>query len=88
MFTPNTIGYLCGDCKGGKGVSALLNCCVDCSNTNGILIAVLSKNIECMYTTGALNVRFISSHCRCSFHCSLVVQRCYVLNAALSNYIF
>ena len=37
------IGYLCGDCKDGKGVSALLNNCVDCSDVNGILIAVLSK---------------------------------------------
>ena len=43
--TPSLIilGYLCGDCKDGKGVSALLNRCVDCSNVNGILIAVLSK---------------------------------------------
>ena len=39
------IGYLCGDCKDGKGVSALLNNCVNCNNVNGILIAVLSKPI-------------------------------------------
>ena len=43
--TPSLIvlGYLCGDCKDGKGVSALLNHCVDCSDANGILIAVLGK---------------------------------------------
>ena len=43
--TPSLIvlGYLCGDCKDGKGVSVLLNHCVDCSDANGILIAVLGK---------------------------------------------
>ena len=54
MYIPNTTGYLCGDCRDGKGVSALLNRCVDCSNTNGVFIAVLSKNFECMYPTDAL----------------------------------
>ena len=88
MHTNFTTGYLCGDCRDGKGVSALLNRCADCSNANGVLIAVLSKNFECMYATGAFNVCFISSHRRCSFHHSLVVQRCYVLHVALSNYIF
>ena len=38
------VGYLCGDCKNGEGVSALLNRCVNCSDAYGILIAVLSKN--------------------------------------------
>ena len=38
-----TIGYLCGNCRDGKGVSALLNHCVDCSNAYGILIGVLGK---------------------------------------------
>jgi len=36
-------GYLCGDCRDGKGVSALLNHCVDCSNVFGMLIGVLGK---------------------------------------------
>ena len=38
------VGYLCGDCKDNKGVSALLNHCVDCTNTNVVLLAVLCKN--------------------------------------------
>ena len=49
---------MCGDCKDGKGVSALLNNCVDCSNVNGILIAVLRKeNVNCTHST-------ISNACR------------------------
>ncbi|XP_065898161.1 uncharacterized protein [Dysidea avara] len=34
-------GYLCGSCRDGKGVSALFNECVDCSDGFGALIAVL-----------------------------------------------
>ena len=86
QLSNTTTGYLCGDCRDGKGVSALLNNCVDCSNTNSVLIAVLSKNLKYMYATDALNVCSISSHCRCSHDLSLVVQRCHVLNVALSNY--
>ena len=42
-FLSAQTGYLCGDCRDGKGVSALLNHCVDCSNAYGILIGVLGK---------------------------------------------
>jgi len=37
-------GDLCGNCRGGYGVSVLLNKCVTCSNTLGTLIAVLSEH--------------------------------------------
>jgi len=49
------IGYLCGDCRDNKGVSALLNRCVHCSDVNSALIAALCKTyVEllvhiCMY---------------------------------------
>ena len=36
------VGYLCGDCKDNKGVSALLNHCVDCNDINVVLIGGLS----------------------------------------------
>lgn len=39
------LGVLCGECKNGMGVSALLSRCVDCSNINSLLIVTLS---ECM----------------------------------------
>ena len=39
-------GYLCGSCRDGKGVSALFNECVDCSDSFGALIAVLSKSMH------------------------------------------
>ena len=35
------IGILCGECGNGKGVSALLNNCVTCSNNNIALIPLL-----------------------------------------------
>ncbi len=38
-----TAGLLCGECKDGKGVSALLNRCVDCDFSYGFLIMGLSK---------------------------------------------
>ena len=38
-----SVGILCGECKDeGKGVSALLDRCVSCSNTAGLLILALS----------------------------------------------
>ena len=37
-------GYLCGDCKDSKGVSVLLNHCVNCDNINIVLLAALCKN--------------------------------------------
>ena len=85
QLSNTTTGYWCGDCRDGKGVSAVLNHCVDCSNTNSVLIAMLSKNLKCMYATDAQNVCSISSYCRCSHDHSLVVQRCHVLNVDLSS---
>ena len=43
---PYTIGVLCGECEGGKGVSVLLNDCVSCPNAQGLLILGLSKLIK------------------------------------------
>jgi hypothetical protein len=34
-------GYLCGECRDGKGVSALLSRCTTCSNASGLLIVLL-----------------------------------------------
>ena len=39
----SSLGVLCGDCKDGAGVSALLNQCVSCNDAYGLLIAALSK---------------------------------------------
>ena len=36
-------GYLCGDCKDSKGVTVLLNHCVDCNNINLMLLAALCE---------------------------------------------
>ena len=36
-------GVLCGSCRNGYGVSALLNKCVTCHDASGMLIAVLSE---------------------------------------------
>lgn len=40
------VGELCGGCRGGKGVSALLNRCTTCSDASGLLILTLSKILE------------------------------------------
>ena len=40
-----SLGYLCGDCKGSKGVSSLLNHCVECSDINIVLLAALCKTL-------------------------------------------
>ena len=37
------VGYLCGDCKDSKGVSTLLNHCVDCGDINILVLAALCK---------------------------------------------
>ena len=42
VFVPS-IGVLCGGCRDGLGVSALLNKCVTCSDSNGLLIVILSE---------------------------------------------
>ena len=36
-------GELCGVCRDGKGVSALLNKCTTCSDASGLLILLLSE---------------------------------------------
>ena len=38
-----TSGVLCGQCRGDKGVSTLLNKCVSCHDASGLLLAGLSK---------------------------------------------
>ena len=40
-----SLGYLCGDCKDSKGVSSLLNHCVECSDINIVLLAALCKTL-------------------------------------------
>ena len=37
---------LCGECRNGSGVSALLNRCVTCSDVMGLLVAVLGEKRE------------------------------------------
>ena len=37
------VGILCGQCTDGAGVTALLNRCVHCSNTNAILIVAIGN---------------------------------------------
>ena len=39
-------GVLCGECRNGSGVSALLNRCVTCSDAMGLLVAVLGEKRE------------------------------------------
>ena len=43
---PSPSGVLCGECRNGSGVSALLNRCVTCSNAMGLLVAVLGEKRE------------------------------------------
>ena len=43
MIAGPNVGVLCGECKDGKGVSALLNRCTTCSNASGILIGLLCE---------------------------------------------
>ena len=38
-------GYLCGQCRGDKGVSALLNNCVSCGYVNILLIVALGNSM-------------------------------------------
>ena len=43
----DSTGVLCGQCDGeDKGVSALLNECVSCSDASGLLILALSTYVE------------------------------------------
>ena len=39
-------GYLCGQCRGDKGVSALLNNCMSCGYVNILLIVALGNSIQ------------------------------------------
>ena len=43
LFVLTCTGELCGECRDGKGVSALLNKCTTCSDASGLLILALSK---------------------------------------------
>ena len=81
------LGYLCGDCKDGKGVSALLNRCVDCSNVNGILIAVLSKIFSIIHHY-IIYSNILCSYSGCSIGLSIGIQRCEVYCFTLSYNIF
>ena len=38
IVLPNVIGYLCGECRGDRGVSVLLNKCVSCGHGSIALI--------------------------------------------------
>ena len=40
------VGYLCGQCRNGKGVSALLNNCVSCGRTSILLIIALGTYVD------------------------------------------
>ena len=42
LFYP-IVGILCGKCRSGRGVSALLNRCISCHDASGMLILALSK---------------------------------------------
>ena len=71
-FSLIILGYLCGDCKDGKGVSALLNHCVDCSDVNGILIAVLSKILSMFHHDNLHNFTpILYSYSGCSVYLSI-----------------
>ena len=43
MLLCTYIGYLCGQCGNGKGVSALLNNCVSCERASILLIIALGR---------------------------------------------
>ena len=65
------LGELCGNCRDGKGVSALLNRCVSCSDASGLLILALSKtnkwaNLE---ANNHLSLSLSCGWCW-NFHCS------------------
>ena len=55
-FRMPTLGVLCGQCQGDKGVSALLNKCVSCHDASGVLIAGLSKPTVAVHVRLALAV--------------------------------
>ena len=41
------VGYLCGQCRNDKGVSALLNKCVSCGKASVLLIIALGRQYRC-----------------------------------------
>ena len=53
---------LCGECRNGSGVSALLNRCVTCSDAMGLLVAVLGEKREIIVFIGTVG------------YCSVVVS--------------
>lgn len=63
-------GDLCGECKDGKGVSALLNRCTTCSDISGLLIALLCGFYETMHIIIFMFIITFHSGTGCSSVCS------------------
>lgn len=73
-------GDLCGECKDGKGVSALLNRCTNCSDVSGLLIALLCELVKldvdrcvfideyCHSVTGCCSICSAVSHYEATSH--------------------
>ena len=49
MSVTSYVGLLCGQCRNGKGVSALLNKCVLCGRTSVLLIIALGEQYILYY---------------------------------------
>ena len=59
------LGYLCGECRSGKAVSALLNRCVSCEKISVLLIVALGKKqilSMCCIINFMLKHTYIFSH--------------------------
>ena len=52
------VGFLCGKCRNGSGVSVLLNKCVSCGHVNILYIIALGTYV--IRYTGNLHVRIHS----------------------------
>ena len=55
----SSTGILCGECRDGMGVSALLNNCVICPSAQGLLILALSIYVNW------INLILFASHSYC-----------------------
>ena len=55
-------GYLCGECGNGRGVSALLNNCVTCSDAFSLLIPILGKHIY-LFSHYVVYMCYVVSEC-------------------------
>ena len=58
-------GYLCGKCRGEKGVSALLKKCVSCGKASILLVILLGKLICFVYCNVHLRTSHSYSWCHC-----------------------